>query len=301
MSNLRIGFIGLDTSHVSAFARFLNDPNDPNYKPGSPVTCAWPGGSPDFKASIDRVGGFTQELRESFGVEILDTPEAVAEACDLIFITAVDGRTHPDLFLRVAKAGKPVFIDKPFALSVTEAREMIALAAAEGITLMSCSSLRFSEELLAAVKAGRDEILGCDLYGPMSEEATQPGLFWYGCHTVEMLVSVMGTGCREVRCLKTDGHDVVTATWTGGRVATVHGLRGGHWKFGAVIHRTDGPIFVDGSAGRPPYLCLLDAILESLPNGRSAVPPEEMLEVVSIIAAANESRLNNGRPVTLPS
>lgn len=301
MSNLRIGFIGLDTSHVTAFARFLNDPNDPDYKPGSRVTCAWPGGSPDFPASADRVAGFTKELRENFGVEILDSPEAVADACDLIFITAVDGRTHPDLFRRVAHAGKPVFIDKPFALSVAEARLMVERATAEGIAMMSCSSLRFSEELLAAVKAGKDDIVSCDLYGPMGEVPTQPGLFWYGCHTVEMLVSVMGTGCREIRCVKTDEYDVLTATWADGRMASIHGLRGAHWKFGAVLHRKDGPVFIDASAGRPPYLCLLDAIIETLPNGTTAVPTEEMIEIVSIISAANESRANHGQPVTLHS
>lgn len=298
-SEIKIGLIGLDTSHVSAFAKLLNDPNDPNHIAGARVTCAWPGGSPDFPLSADRVEGFTVELRDQRGVEILDSPEAVAASCDLVFITAVDGRMHPELFRKVVDGGKPVFIDKPFALTSAAAKEMIDLAAHAGVPLMSCSSLRYSEQLLAALEAGRDDIAGCDFYGPMNEEETQPGLFWYGCHTVEMMVSVMGTGCKEVRCMRTDTHDVLTAVWEDGRIGTVHGVRESHWKFGAILHRNDGPVFVDASAGRPYYLGLLDAILESLPQGRSAVPAQEMLDAVRIMEAANLSRSQDGSPISL--
>ena len=53
MSDLRIGMIGLDTSHVTAFAGLLNDPQNPHHVPGAKVTVAFPGGSPDFEASMD--------------------------------------------------------------------------------------------------------------------------------------------------------------------------------------------------------------------------------------------------------
>lgn len=299
MKKLDIGLVGLDTSHVSVFARLLNDPTDPHHKPGARVACAWPGGSPDFALSADRVEGFTAELRDQRGVEILDSPEAVAAASDLVFITAVDGRTHPGLLRRIISAGKPVFIDKPFALTSVEAKEMIVLAKQAGVPLMSCSSLRYSEELLAAMEPGREGISGCDFYGPMNVEPTQPGLFWYGCHIVEMMVTVMGAGCTEVRCVKNENHDSLVATWKDGRVATLHGVRGSHWKFGAVLHRADGPKTIDASGGRPYYLGLLDAILASLPQGKSAVPTWEMLEVVAIIEAGNRSRENAGRPVAI--
>lgn len=298
-SEMKIGLIGLDTSHASAFAKLLNDPSDPHYKGGARVTCAWPGGSADFPRSADRVAGFTAELRDQRGVEILESPEAVARAADLVFITAVDARVHLDLLRSVVSARKPIFIDKPFALSSAEAREMIDLAARNDIPLMSGSSLRYSEQLLGALETGRENITGCDFYGPMNEEETQPGLFWYGCHTVEVLVSAMGPGCKEVRCVRTDTHDALTAIWADGRIGTIHGVRDSHWKFGGVLHRKEGPVFVDASAGRPYYLGLLDAILESLPNGCSAIPPQEMLDAVRIMEAANLSRSKDGIPVSL--
>ncbi len=294
---LKIGFVGLDTSHVTAFARLLDEMRNEGRTPAGKVTMAWPGGSPDFALSRDRVEGFTRTLRDEHGVAIAASPEEVAGACDVVFIESVDGRVHLEQFRRVAPFRKPTFVDKPFATTLADAREMLRLAAAHGVALMSCSSLRYAEALQAALARGRGDIVGCDAFGPASEAPPQPGLFWYGCHGVEMMVAAMGAGCREVRCLRTRCHDLLTAVWHDGRVASCHGLREAHAVFGITLHRREAAEVIDPQAGRPAYAGLLDAILGSLPQGRSAVPAEEMLQVVAILEAANRSRENDGAPV----
>ncbi|NLF23991.1 MAG: Gfo/Idh/MocA family oxidoreductase [Lentisphaerae bacterium] len=295
----KIGFIGLDTSHVVAFTELLNDPRHPWHVAGGRVTTAWPGGSPDFPKSIERVPGFTAALRDKHDVTIVDSPEAVAEACDLVFIESVDGRVHLDQFKRTLPYGKPTFIDKPFALRVDEAREMVRLADAAGIALMSGSSLRYADQLQQALAKGRDDIRGCNVFGPMQEEPTQPGLFWYGCHAIEMMVAAMGAGCGEVRCLRNASHDLLTAVWKDGRMAGYHGLRDAHGRFGLVLHRKGSVEYVDAQAGRPYSAGLVAALLANLPQNRAGVPAEELIEVVGIIAAANRSRANRGEPVAL--
>src|SRR5688500_9595938 len=107
---LRIGLIGLDTSHVPAFTKRLNDVHDPEHVPGARVVCGYPGGSKDFELSWSRVPQFTKQLSGEFNVEMLDSPEAVAEKVDLVFIMAVDGRAHPDLLKRTIKFKKPTFV-----------------------------------------------------------------------------------------------------------------------------------------------------------------------------------------------
>jgi hypothetical protein len=295
----KIGLIGLDTSHVVAFTELLNDPQHPWHVEGGRVTVAWPGGSPDFPKSIERVSGYTATLRDKHGVAIVDAPEAVAEASDLVFIESVDGRVHLDQFRRALSYGKPTFIDKPFALRAEEAREMSRLAEEAGIALMSGSSLRYAEQLQLALANGRDDIRGCNVFGPMQEEPTQPGLFWYGCHAIEMMVAAMGTGCREVRCLCNAGHDLLTAVWKDGRMAGYHGLRDAHGRFGMVLHRKGGVDYVDAHAGRPYYVGLVTALLANLSRNRAAVPAQEMVDVVAIIEAANRSRAHQGEPVTV--
>lgn len=98
MKELKVGIIGLDTSHVVAFTGLLNDKNHEYHIPGGKVLVAYPGGSPDFELSIGRVKGFTEELQTKYGVEIVDSVEAVAEASDAILLESVDGRVHLEQF-----------------------------------------------------------------------------------------------------------------------------------------------------------------------------------------------------------
>src|SRR6266536_3965737 len=144
MPDLKIGMIGLDTSHVVAFAKCFNKPDHAEHIPGGKITVAFPGGSPDFDLSINRVQGFTKQLTEDFGVKLADSPEAVAEQVDLLFIMSVDGRVHREQFARTAKSRRPTFIDKPFTTGLADAEEIFRLAREHYVPVMSCSSLRYA-------------------------------------------------------------------------------------------------------------------------------------------------------------
>lgn len=285
---VKIGFVGLDTSHVEAFARLLMREGDTHHVTGGRVVAAYPGGSADFPLSINRVDGYTRSLRDDYGVRITPSPEAVAEQVDLVFIESVDGRVHREQFQRVARFGKPVFIDKPLATSVEDAQAIVRLAAEAGIAVMSCSSLRYAEPLVHLLSQVTP--IGIDVFGPMALEPTQPGFFWYGIHGIEMIVRALGPGCRRLRVLSNEAGDVLAVEWHDGRLATYRGLRGAHAKFGVTLHEAGGAHRVDPYDGKPAYAALLEAILRSLPLGRSDVPAEEMLEVIRIIEAANVSR-----------
>ena len=293
MPDLKIGLVGLDTSHVVAFAKCFNQPDHAEHIAGARIACAFPGGSSDFAMSHSRVENFTAQLRDDFHVEMLDSAEKVAETVDLVFITAVDGRQHLDLVRKTIPAGKPTFIDKPLATSTVDAREIFKLAEQHHVPLMSCSSLRYAQSLEEALADdAKGAIVGCDVFGPMNIEPPLPGLYWYGIHSVELLNRVMGRGCKQVKATVTDTHDVISATWPDGRAAAIHGLRGAHHNFGVTIHRAKGFQQVDCAAPgkRSWYGSMLDAILRSLPKGKSEVDPADTLEIMRLIEAANESR-----------
>jgi predicted dehydrogenase len=286
---LRIGLIGLDTSHAGSFTEILNGPNSSH--PAARVVYAFPGGAPDWELSWSRIEGITAHVK-TLGVEILSTPEAVAQGSDLIFITEVDGRMHPQLLERVISQGKPVFVDKPFATNMKDAMQMLALTEARGVPLMSCSALRYAQALTRALAdTSGGAITGVDVFGPMALQDAAPGLLWYGVHGMEMVVRVMGTGCREIQAVQCENGEVHTMTWEDGRLATYRGLRKSHSGFGAVIHREKNFQMIDmASGGQSYYADMLDAILRSLPEGRSDVPPAEMLEVVRLMEAGNQAR-----------
>jgi predicted dehydrogenase len=301
MSNaLKIGIIGLDTSHVTAFTQLLNDSAHAYHVPGGKVVVAFPGGSPDFELSISRVQGFTDKLRDEQGVQIVDSVEAVAELSDAILLESVDGRVHLEQFAKIAPFGKPVFIDKPLAVTSEDAKQIAALAAKHGIAVMSTSALRYAEGLTEVLaNAEKGAIIGVDAYGPMAIQPTQPGYYWYGIHTVEMVFAVLGKDCVDVTVTTNDDHDVIVGRWADGRIATVRGNRKGNNQFGATVHREKGSQFVDVYAhAKPYYASLLERIVPLFKGEGAAIDFTETIAVIRFIEAANESRLN-GKTVAL--
>jgi len=298
---LKLGIIGLDTSHVIVFTETFNNPAFKQALKGARVTAAWPGGSPDIHASISRVPGYTAELRDKWGVTIVDSPEAVAQACDAILLTSLDGRTHPGQFARIAPYGKRVFIDKPFAVSTADARQIFAAAKQHQVQLFSSSSLRFTEALTKVVTPETKALVkGADFCGAAAHEKTNPGLFWYGIHAVEMLYTTMGRGCRSVRCVSNEQYDLATGVWADGRIGTVRGSRTGNYEMHGLVHfeKSTAAVNVQVQA-KPFYASLTEAFLAFFQGGPNPVDPEETIELVRFIEAANESSANGGKEVRL--
>lgn len=299
MAELKLGLIGLDTSHCKVFSKILNDPNDPNHISGGRIITAFPGGSPDFKASATRVEGYTTELRDGLGVHIAESPEEVASSCDAILITSVDGRVHPEQFAKIAPFGKPVFIDKPFAVSLKEAQTIAHTAEQFGVRWMSGSVRRYADTLNASLsREDSSNITGADCYGPIEFTPTQPGYYWYGIHLVDVLYRVLGTGCRSVTAFSGNGHETVTAVWQDGRIGTLRGnLHNG--THGTWIHRDKASEYVDTAAdGLRKYANLMQDILHMFRTGEPRINPQETLEIIRFIEAVNESR-ESGKTVTL--
>ncbi|GGD87726.1 Gfo/Idh/MocA family protein [Paenibacillus nasutitermitis] len=291
---LKLGMIGLDTSHVSAFAALLNDPDHPYHVAGGRIEVAYPGiPSQDFELSYSRIGKYTEELSGKYGVAILESAEAVAEQSDAVLLVSVDGRVHLDLFKRIVSFGKPVFIDKPLAVSSREAEEIFALARQYKVPLMSCSSLRYAEALTEELSGAKDDdkILGADCYGPMTIESALPDFFWYGIHSVEILYRIMGKGCVSLSVTTNEDYDVITGTWEDGRIGVVRGNRKGNNQFGALIHRSKTNRLVEaGAHPKPTYAGMLERIMSMFHSGQSDIDPAETLEIIRFLECANQSR-----------
>ena len=211
---IRLGIIGCDTSHCTAFTRLLHDEKHKDHVPGARVVVACPTFSPDLASSASRYKGYTAELRDRYGVKIVDTVEQLVTQCDAVLLHSVDGRRHRRELAPVVRTRKPVFIDKPFAASLEDAKAMVRMLKDAGVPGFGCSSLRFERNLtqaLADKALGR--VVGCQAYSPASLEPTNPGLFWYGVHGVEILYTAMGPGCQSVRCVSRPDVDLAVGVW----------------------------------------------------------------------------------------
>lgn len=298
---MNIGMIGLDTSHVKAFAEIVHDEAHPYHIPGHRVVAGFPGGSEDLAVSKDRVAGFTEWLTGEQGAKLAQSPEEVAELSDIVFITAVDGRSHLQYFEKIASARKPVFIDKPFTCSSADAKKILELAEKNNIPLITASSLRYSESFMHALTEQADSpVSSVQVYGPIRGIDQIPYYFWYGVHSVEMLIKAMGAGCKQVTAYSGKDQDLIVGEWADGRIGTVRGTSGACGTFGGVIFREKAaiPYQVSGS-DKPYYVSLLEEIL-TLPETRQGPQTAgEILEVVRFMEAATESRQQGGKPVAL--
>ena len=124
---MKVGMVGLDTSHCVAFAKLLSGSGSDYSIPGVDLVAAYPGGSELFSLSRDRVKGYTDELRTTYGVTICDSIEDVVTDVDAVLLESVDGRQHLEQFRNLA-VGKPVYIDKPITVTTAETRELMRLA-----------------------------------------------------------------------------------------------------------------------------------------------------------------------------
>ena len=292
---IRVGVIGLDTSHATAFTKFFNDTADAEHVPGARVVAAYPRGSEDIASSVSRVPA-NVEIMKGLGVEIVDSIDVLLTRVDAVLLESNDGRVHLRQAAPVLAAGKPVFVDKPLAGSLADVIAIFRLARHHGTPVFSSSALRFAAATQAVRGGSLGEVVGCDTYSPCTLEPTHPDLFWYGIHGCESLVTVMGTGCETVSRTGGDGVDLVTGRWNGGRLGTFRGIRRGKGGYGGVAFGTKGVAPVGGFDG---YRPLVVAIADFFRTGTPPVAETETIELYAFMEAAHESTRRGGQPVTL--
>jgi predicted dehydrogenase len=291
----RVGIIGLDTSHSTAFTKALNDPAAGPEFGGYKVVAAYPRGSNDIKSSVDRIPGYTDEVKK-LGVEIVNSIEELLPKVDVVLLETNDGRLHLEQALLVLKAGRRMFIDKPVAASLSDAISIFEAAKHFNVPVFSSSSLRYIGGAKEIKEGSLGKVLGADVYSPATIEKSHPDLFWYGVHGVETLFTVMGTGCKSVVRTYTDNTDVVVGTWNDNRIGTFRGIRSGKADYGGTVYGEKGIGVLGKYSG---YNLLLAEIIKFFQTGIVPVNPEETIEIFAFMAAAEESKKNGGLTVDL--
>jgi hypothetical protein len=296
---IKIGIIGTDTSHVTAFTKLLNDKTDPNHVPGARVVAAFKGGSPDVESSSTRVDRFAAELKEKWGVEFVNSIEELCQKVDAVLLESVDGRPHLNQVRPVFKAKKRVFIDKPLTASYADAREIVRLSREAGVPFFTSSSLRFVADVQAIKNSDKHGgITGAFTFGPENLEPHHPDLFWYGIHAIEALYTLMGRGCETVTRVKTESGDTVVGKWKDGRIGTMRGLIQGKQDYGAIAFGMKATLATPVPM-KSDYRGLLVEIVKFFQTGVPPVQSEETLEMMAFMEAADLSKARGGAPVAL--
>jgi hypothetical protein len=293
----RIGIIGLDTSHSVAFTKTFNNPDaGPEYG-GYKVVAAYPKGSNDIESSVKRIPGYVEEVKKH-GVKIVDSIKALLAECDVVMLETNDGRLHLEQAIPVFKAGKTVFIDKPVAASLADTIEIFNQAKRYDVPVFSSSSLRYAPTVQSIANGKAGKVLGADVYSPAHLEKTHMDFSWYGIHGVEMLFTMMGLGCKSVSRTHTEDSDVVVGLWDDNRIGTFRGIRFKKSGYGGSVYGDQSIEALDGKGGYDP---LLVEVVKFFETKKAPVTPEETIEIFAFMEAADESKRQGGKSVTLES
>lgn len=292
---IRVGIIGLDTSHAPAFMKLFNNTEAADHVPGCRVVAAYPQGSRDIASSVSRVPEYTKVMQEA-GVEIVDSIDELLTKVDAVLLESNDGRVHLEQAAPVLAAGKRVFIDKPLAGSLADAIAIFKLAEHHGTPVFTASGLRFGEATQAVRHGSLGKVLGASTYSPCSLEATHMDLAWYGIHGCEALFTLMGTGCQQVTRAHSDDFELVIGVWEGGRIGSFRGIRAGKAGYGGTAFGEKGIAEAGGFDG---YRPLVVAIADFFATGEPPVEPAETIELFAFMEAADESVRRGGSPVTI--
>jgi len=128
--------------------------------------------------------------------QVCESFEQVSDDVDLVFIADCDfeGKDHLELARPGLAKGVATFVDKPFAYTVAEVKQMLALGREHGAPVMSLSILRSLPE--AGLFARRMGEIGGARFGTIQGGGTHlAGLI----HTVSLAQHIFGDGVERVQ------------------------------------------------------------------------------------------------------
>lgn len=268
---MKIGMIGTDSTHAIAFSERLK-------KKGHNLF-AYRGGS-SIELSRNRIERVSGELRE-MDIPFINTLQELAHICDAFIITSVDASQHFEQFVQLSASAKPIFIDKPLAQNYEQARSIIELAHEKGIPMMSCSALRFAEEIRLA--KSKKSIEAVDIITPLSM-LQELDYLYYGIHAVEMISALKGTSIKDIAVTFNEQQHFITLTYFDGTVSSIRGYLQHRQSFQFVTHTQQQSEWFEITEGNLQfYDHLIDAIEQFFIEGKSPVDQAETLQTIKLL------------------
>lgn len=289
---LKIGLLGIDTSHAEHFTRLIQN----GTVPGGRVVCAFPTPSADLAESRDRVQGFTELVRDQFGVSIAGSIAEVCEEVDAVMLLALDGRPRLEMMREVLRHRKPVFMDKPVAASLADAVAIYRLAEERGVPVMSSSAVRFWPQIIDLAAAEPERPHAALSIGPAHIMAQHPDLFFYGIHPLESLFTVLGPDCVQVSRVTTATTSIVNGLWADGALGTLHAIHEGAKTYQVIRF---GRERIAQTSEISDYEPMLHQIMRFFQTGRASITAKETLAIYAFMEAAELSKQRGGDTVTL--
>ena len=205
----KIGFIDyyLDEWHANNYPDFFKK------AAGDEMEVAYAYGEIDSP-----IGGMTNiEWSEKYNIPLTETIDELIEKSDYIVVLSPDNpEMHVKLSDKALKSGKPVYIDKTFALTKEEALKIFENGDLNNTPCYSCSALFFADELKDIDKENIIRIIAFN----------GGDLDTYLIHSLEQIVYLMQNNAKRLMYLDKGGYPGVLIEFEDGRIAEVNFMQG---------------------------------------------------------------------------
>jgi len=288
----KVGIIGSDNSHAQAFAKLCNIPD--------PITGEY--NFPDVR--ITAIYGHdpeqTKKVAEEGKIEnIFEKPEDFFGKVDAVMVVFRHGNLHAKYALPFVKAGIPTWIDKPFTIDVAEAKMLIEEADKNKTLLTGGSTCKYNYDILMLQNSINSSAIGNLVSGylnfPGDVKSEYGGIFFYGGHMSEMIMTIFGYDIKSVEATVKNDYVVAVANYDKFRVAMNFTKGAGqhfcilHGDKKSVVRELDISII---------YKLGFAKFVEMLRTGKRPLPLEKLLAPTIFLNALNKS-IETGREVFL--
>lgn len=304
---MRIGIIGIDSSHTPVFSNRINTLNKEG-KTRCKVTAFWDPGThewqhPDGPAQSAKDVAKWREDTIKEGAKQVNTIDELLGQVDGVMVLNINGHRHLELAVPSLAKGLPTYVDKPLTCSTDQAKALLNISRQYKARCYSASSLRFVTEIPKLDKEKLGDIVAIDAYGNGELLDMMPGLWHYGCHTIEMVDAIFkwsgqGAGVKRISAVEFPDRHLADWEYHDGRYVRMRMERKGSWSFGATVHGTKGvQQFVVDFA--PVYTRLVEGMVKFFEGGAAPVELRDIVENVAVMQAGNESIKRDGEWISV--
>lgn len=198
---------------------------------------------------------------------------------DAILLARDDPGLHFEMSAPFIKAGLPIYIDKPLATSLKDAKRIYDLQEYEG-QIFTCSALSFAEEL--ELNSEEMQKIGSLKY---VDGCVMKSWERYGVHIIEPLLKIIGDQgkLKNVKNLGTKDIQIVVITWESGLQTTITVLGEASTPIAIRVFGSKGFTELIFTNTFQAFKKALQAFVDVVLKHRYSVPKEFVLNVIEII------------------
>lgn len=263
---LRIGIVGSTSSHATTFSRLLNV--DRVLGDRARVTAIWTANDPLRTREVARLGDIP---------DILGSLHHLVDLVDAAIIVDRHGDLHAEHALPFLLEGKPVYVDKPFAIDLADCRRMLNAAKQTHAAITSFSSLSVSPEAEALQRHRPGAIRLGQFAGPADFGSEYGGPFFYATHLIEIALRLLGEKVAGLQTTRAGDTVAVTTVWNNNAIGLLGYFRDAEYHFHASLFGTEGMVLGEIHANDDGYTEALKIVVTMFETGKNPLSSRHML------------------------